>query len=170
MNMENYSYHKSLSSKDFKKLLTNLGIVAAVSSVTMFQANAIEPVHSEDASIHVKAEVQQSRKISGVITDKSGQPIIGANIVVKGTTNGTITDIDGKYSLEVPNNATLQVSYIGYLSQTIVVGNKRELNVSLAEDTQNLQEIVVVGYGTQKRINLTGAVEQVTSEVFDNRP
>ena len=99
-----------------------------------------------------KAEKQQdNNKVSGTITDKSGEPIIGANVVIKGTTNGTITDIDGNYALDVPVSAILQISYIGYLTQDVPVNGKQQINVRLVEDTQQLDEVVVVGYGTQKK-------------------
>lgn len=101
-----------------------------------------------------KAEQQQdNNKVSGTITDKSGEPIIGANVVIKGTTNGTITDIDGNYTLDVPVSAILQISYIGYLTQDVPVNGKQQINIRLVEDTQQLDEVVVVGYGTQKKGN-----------------
>lgn len=104
---------------------------------------------------------QDGKKLTGVVTDKQGLPIIGANIVVKGTTNGTITDIDGRYELDAPANATLVFSYIGYLSQEIAVNDRQEINIKLAEDTQNLDEVVVVGYGTMKKSDITGAVASI---------
>lgn len=119
----------------------------------------------------VKSVQQQgNKKVTGTITDPKGEPIIGANVVVKGSTNGTITDIDGHFSIEVTPNAILQVSYIGYVAQDVPVGNKNNLVISIHEDTQKLDEVVVVGYGSQKKVNLTGAVEQVTSDVFEGRP
>ena len=119
----------------------------------------------------VKTVQQQgNKKVTGTITDPKGEPIIGANVVVKGSTNGTITDIDGHFSIEVTPNAILQVSYIGYVAQDVPVGNKDNLVISIHEDTQKLDEVVVVGYGSQKKVNLTGAVEQVTSDVFEGRP
>ena len=115
------------------------------------------------------ASTQQSKRVKGTVVDKNGEPIIGANVVVKGTTNGTITDIVGNFSLEVADGALLEVSYIGYLNQEIKVGNQKQLAISLSEDTQNLDEVVVVGYGTQKKANLSGAVETVTSNMLQNR-
>lgn len=108
---------------------------------------------------------KQSKTISGIITDVWGEPIIGANIVEKGTTNGTITDIDGNFTLSVDNDAVLQISYIGYLKQEINATGKVTINITLEEDTKSLEEVVVVGYGVQKRQNLTGAVSSV---YFDN--
>lgn len=113
---------------------------------------------------------QTTMTVSGVVRDEKGEPVIGANVVERGTTNGTSTDVDGRFSIRIPSDAMLEVSFIGYVTQTVSVKGKTSLNIVLKEDAQGLEEVVVVGYGTQRRINLTGAVEQVTSEVFDNRP
>jgi len=105
--------------------------------------------------------------ITGVILDQKGEAVIGANVVVKGSDIGTVTDTDGKFSLQVPNeNATLQISYLGYKAQEIRVGNKRKIDVTLAEDNQLLNEVVVVGYGTMKKSDLTGAITSVSSETL----
>ena len=103
------------------------------------------------------------KRISGTVLDDNGEPIIGANVVEKGTTNGTITDLDGKFSLEVSNDAILQVSYIGYTDLNLPVGESSTLNISMREDTQALDEVVVVGYGVQKKMNLTGAISSIKS-------
>lgn len=113
---------------------------------------------------------QQTKRVSGVITDTHGEPVIGANVVVQGTTVGTITDLDGGFSLEVPAGAILDISYIGYTSQQIPVGNQTSFTVRLAEDSQALDEVVVVGFGTQKKVNLTGSVGTVDSEALTSRP
>ena len=94
---------------------------------------------------------QQGRKVQGVVLDSSQEPIIGANVLVKGTSIGTITDIDGRFTLEVPDNAVLVVSYIGYLSMELTPGSKTDLTISLKEDSQNLDEVVVVGYGVSRK-------------------
>ncbi len=107
--------------------------------------------------------------VSGTITDESGLSVIGTNIMEKGTKNGVISDLDGKFSLQVSPNAELQISYIGYITQTITVTENKVLNIVLKEDSRSLNEVVVVGYGTQKKVNLTGAVEQIDEEVFENR-
>lgn len=107
---------------------------------------------------------QNKRIVTGIVKDKLGETVIGANISVKGTTIGTITDIDGKFSIEVPEGALIQVSYIGFLSQEFPIGNKNTFDIVLQEDTQNLQEVVVVGYGTQKKVTLTGAVSAVNTD------
>ena len=126
-------------------------------------------IKAKEGATHSAQNNQQSKKVTGTVTDERGELIIGANVMVKGSNSGTITDIDGKFSLEVPEGAVLQISYIGYLSQEIPVGNKTSFTIVIKEDTKRLDEVVVVGYGTQKKVNLTGAVEQVTSEVFENR-
>ena len=108
---------------------------------------------------------QEGKRITGLVKDQLGDPIIGANVVVKGTTNGVITDIDGNFILQnVPANAVIQISYIGYLAQEIPVGNKSSFDILLLEDTQKLDEVVVVGYGTQKKVTLTGAVSAIQSD------
>ena len=110
---------------------------------------------------------QKNRKITGTITDPMGSPIIGANIIVKGSTQGTITDLDGKYSIEVGGNSILQISYIGYNTLEIPVTNQTKLNIKLQEDTQKLDEVVVVGYGTQTKREITGSITNVSSKDFN---
>ncbi|MDR0573886.1 MAG: TonB-dependent receptor [Tannerella sp.] len=121
--------------------------------------------------IQANAENQQQRKkITGVATDRTGEFVIGANVSVKGTSIGTITDIEGAFSLEVPPEGTLQISYIGYVAQEIPIGNQSTFNIILDEDTQALDEVVVVGYGTQKRSDITGSVTSVPKERLSNLP
>lgn len=108
--------------------------------------------------------------VSGTVTDASQLPMVGVSVTVDGTDDGTITGINGEYTITVPKNGSLTFSFIGYKSQTIAVGTRTTVNVQMAEDNTTLDEVVVVGYGTQKKANLTGAVEQVTSEVFEGRP
>ncbi|MDR1937437.1 MAG: TonB-dependent receptor [Tannerellaceae bacterium] len=116
------------------------------------------------------ARQPRSIPIKGTVSDATGEPIIGANIMEKGTNNGVISDINGGFSLNVSPNAVLTISYIGYVPQEITVGSKTSFAIVLRENTQNLSEIVVVGYGTQKRANLTGAVNTISSERISNRP
>ncbi|MDR2497751.1 MAG: TonB-dependent receptor [Tannerellaceae bacterium] len=110
------------------------------------------------------------RRLSGTVTDPHGEPIIGANVLEKGTTNGAVTDIDGKFTLSVRSGAILQVSYIGYVSLEVQVNNSSNLSISLREDSQLLNEVVVVGYGTQKKVNLTGALSTMNAGELENRP
>ena len=118
------------------------------------------------------AAVQQARKITGTLTDAVGEPIIGATVLEKGNpSNGTITDINGKFSLSVHPNAVISISYIGYITQNIKITNQTSLKVVMMDDTQALEEVVVVGYGSQKKANLTGAVSSVKmDEVLGDRP
>lgn len=108
---------------------------------------------------------QKGRHITGKVVDLTDSPLIGVNVVVEGTSSGTVTDQNGTYSLEnVPVDANLLFSYVGYLPRTVKTGNETLINIVLQEDTKKLDEVVVVGYGTQKRINLTGAVQNITSQ------
>ena len=101
----------------------------------------------------------QGRTITGVVLDTYGDPVIGANVIIRGTTQGSITDIDGKYTIEdVPNNAVLQFSYIGYITKDVPVGNLSNIDVVLQEDSQALEEVVVVGYGTMRKSDVTGSI------------
>ncbi|OJV86633.1 MAG: SusC/RagA family protein [Bacteroidia bacterium 44-10] len=122
-------------------------------------------------STQPQPQPQQTKKtISGTVTDKEGEAIIGANIVEKGTTNGTVTDVDGKFSLIVENDAMLHISYIGYLSQDINIIGRSSIDIILKEDTKALDELVVIGFGTQKKVNLTGSVGVVGAEMLEERP
>lgn len=112
---------------------------------------------------------QQKKIITGTVVDPNGEAVIGANVVVKGTTNGTITDMDGKFSLEVPEGAMLLVSYIGYGDYETKVGNQSNLSITLKEDSKALDEVVVVGYGTMKKKDLTGAVGAVKGDDLASR-
>lgn len=122
----------------------------------------------EDNKIVLLGKVQQDGKITGVVSDAFG-PIAGANVVVKGTTNGTITDMDGHFSLDAPKGAKLQISYIGYISKELTVGDKTDYAIELVEDSQALEEVVVVGYGTEKKVNVIGSIAQIGSEKLENR-
>ena len=109
---------------------------------------------------------QQANKVTGIVKDTNGEPIIGANVTVKGQSIGTITDIDGRFVLDAPKDAVLQITYIGYVSQEVKVSGKKEINVVLKEDTETLDEVVVIGYGTAKKSDLTGATTQIKPEAL----
>lgn len=113
---------------------------------------------------------QQGKRISGIVKDENGEPVIGANVIEKGTTNGVVTDIDGKYNLVVSQGSTLFISYIGYNNQEIKIGKNEVINIVLREDAKALDEVVVVGYGSVKKGNLTTAVTSVKSDALANRP
>lgn len=138
-----------------------------------FFTSGIVAAEVKSASPHADAieSILQERSINGKVVDPSGEPIIGANVVVKGTTNGTITDIDGNFTLNVPAECTLQVSYIGYNTQEIkVTASTTNINIKLVEDTETLEEVVVVGYGTQKKGSVATSITTVKSEQLQNRP
>lgn len=111
----------------------------------------------------------KTKKITGIVKDNNNEPIIGANVVEKGTTNGIITDMDGRFALEIPEDAVIRISYIGYNTQDLSVMNKTVLAVILTEDSKALEEVVVVGYGTQKKVNLTGSVSAISSADIKDR-
>ncbi len=113
---------------------------------------------------------QNKKRVTGVVTDAKGEPVIGANVVEAGTTNGSITDIDGNYILDVNDDATIQFSFIGYLSQSVSVKGKTVLNITLIDDTQALDEVVVVGYGTAKKSDLAGSVVRADLGTLQESP
>lgn len=142
------------------KVLKNTGLTFTVEGVNI--------ILSSSTAFNI---AQQDKKtISGRIVDRNGEPVIGVNVVEKGTTNGTITGMDGKFTLNVSPNATLMLSYIGYKAQEIAVNNRTQYNVVLDEDTEALDEVVVVGYGTMKKSSLTGSVTKVETEKLEGFP
>lgn len=154
--------------KDFRRYYVSkmmfLGAAMFLTSVGIASANPSSDMSDFSEASPVVAKKQQAKhSIKGVVEDALG-PIAGANVVEKGTTNGTITDMDGNFTLEVASNAILVVSYIGYQNQEISVNGQKDFKISLKEDSQALDEVVVVGYGTQKKVNLTGSVSSVNFE------
>ena len=113
---------------------------------------------------------QQANKVTGIVKDTNGEPIIGANVTVKGQSIGTITDIDGRFVLDAPKDAVLQITYIGYVSQEVKVSGKKEFTIVLKEDTKTLDEVVVVGFGTQKKSDLVDAISMATAKELEARP
>ena len=165
--MENYSIFSLGNSPRKRKLLSaipvTLSLLIAASATSMASAS-VTPGITKTATVNAS-------NVTGVVVDASGVPLIGVNVLEKGTTNGTITDFDGKFTLNVSSpNAKLVISYIGYVSQEVSVPKNGELKVVLKEDTETLEEVVVVGYGTQKKANLSGSVSSVDSEQLQNRP
>ena len=148
--------------KNESKLLSLQGIAKASAFcllLSAFSVNAAMVAPAPAGTVDEVMAVQQGKKVTGVVIDGTGEPVIGANVVVKGTTNGTITDFDGNYTIEgVSANDVLVISYIGYLSQEVPVGNQSMIKVTLKEDTQTLDEVVVVGYGTMKKSDVTGSI------------
>lgn len=136
----------------------------------VFNNNYIS-LYKKPADVIAEVPQQSKRRISGKIVDSMGTSIIGANILEKGTTNGTITDVDGNFTLHVSDNPTLVISYIGYTTVEIKPGNRQTVDIVLKEDAESLDEVVVVGYGTQKKVNLTGSVSTVKyNKELENRP
>lgn len=115
-------------------------------------------------------KIQQRREVTGTVTDMNNEPLIGVNVVEKGTTNGTVTNVDGNFSLDVAINSVIVFSYTGFTEQETMWDGQSVMNIVLHEDSELLDEVVVVGYGTQRKVNLTGAVEQISNESFENRP
>jgi TonB-linked SusC/RagA family outer membrane protein len=116
------------------------------------------------------ADAQQRVSVSGVVTDAGGEPLIGATVLVKGATTGTATDVNGKFSIYARPGDVLQVSYVGYAAKAVAVGSSVALSIVLDEDEKTLGEVVVVGYGTQRRINLSGSVDQVSAKQLEAKP
>lgn len=127
-------------------------------------------VSQESEKIVSAKDLQQKKSVTGKITDHNGEAIIGANIIEVGTTNGTVTDVDGNFSLDVEENAALRISYIGYLEQTIDTSGRTTIQIVLLEDTKALDELVVIGYGTVKRRDVTTAVSTISLEDLNERP
>ncbi len=141
----------------FKQVNRNIHVQRAVPDT-----QPLEPILTTEAVVDVI--------VSGIVTDESGVPLPGASITVLGTTTGTVTDIDGNYTISVPDGATLVFSYIGYESKTVEVGAQTTLNISLSQDAASLEEVVVIGYGTQKKRDVTGSVVRADIEAFRESP
>lgn len=148
---------------DIKDIMELIARQAAVSYV--LKAN-----HQVVLSLATVNQQKDVVKITGKVIDDQGEGVIGANVMEKGTTNGTITNMDGEFSLEVPNKATIQISYIGFNTQEIPVNGQKSFTIRMTEDTQSLDEVVVVGYGTQKKLNVTGAVATLKNEELVKSP
>lgn len=159
--------------KSAKNSSSSMARMIAGASLAFF-ASGIVIAANESSSPHADAieSILQQKTINGKVLDATGEPIIGANVLVKGTTNGTITDIDGNFTLNVPTECVLQISYIGFNTQEIkVTSTTNDITVNLKEDSKTLEEVVVVGYGTQKKVNLSGSLSTINvSELTESRP
>ena len=133
------------------------------------KTNCAESIRSPLGEMLCLAAFAQERSITGTVVDEANEPIIGANITELGTTNGVITDFDGNFTLKVQADAKIQISFIGYIMQTVAVGNRTHFDIVLKEDTKTLDEVVVVGYGTMKKSDLTGSIASVSSEKLASR-
>ena len=116
------------------------------------------------------AQSAQKQKVTGTVTDEAGEPLIGVTVIENGASVGAITDLDGRYTLDAAPNATLTFSYVGYLTQNVKLGGRSNLNITLKEDNALLDEVVVVGYGIQRKSDVTGALTRVNEEQLNNRP
>ncbi|MEX2028767.1 MAG: TonB-dependent receptor [Candidatus Curtissbacteria bacterium] len=143
------------------KLIGDKNTESISSGSYLFTANNLV-----EGLIAQEAEIQ----VTGTVSDDNGDPLPGASVRVAGTSTGTVTDMNGKYSITVSEEATLVFSFIGFITQEVAVGNRSEINISLKADVSSLEEVVVVGYGTKKKINLTGAVSTASGEDIANRP
>ena len=116
--------------------------------------------------------LQQQKSVTGTVTDESGEPLPGVTVLVKGTTQGTVTNMDGYYTISnVPKDATLQFSFVGMITREVEIGSQATVDITMNADAIGIEEVVAVGYGTQKKINLTGAISQVKSADFiEERP
>ncbi|MEN6323644.1 MAG: TonB-dependent receptor [Proteiniphilum sp.] len=152
-------FMKKSSYKHFS-LIMRMTLLLLFINVLYSAANISDNLSGEIASLTVQ---QQKKQIRGIVTDENGDAVIGANIIERGTTNGTITDVNGNFTLSVAENAVIQISYIGYLEQNINTAGKTTINITLREDTKTLQELVVVGYGVQQKQTLTGAVSAISA-------
>ena len=144
-----------------KAKLVVMGLLGLSPVFFVAHATASDVSHQMNNGIQVVENLQQEKKVTGTVNDQQGISVPGAAVQVKGTTIGTVTDIDGNFELEVPSGAVLVISYIGMQSQEIVVGNKTVFNIVLTENNIGLDEVVVVGYGTQKKATLTGSISSV---------
>ncbi|OUO54944.1 SusC/RagA family protein [Parabacteroides sp. An277] len=147
----------------FKRFLHAVPLIAGISLANAAWA-------ADEVPGVIAMAQQQAVEISGTVVDPHGEPLMGVNVVEVGTTNGTMTDMDGRFTLSVPSNATLQFSYIGYASQDVQVNGQRTINITLQEDSQNLDELVVVGYGTVRKADLAGSVSVLSSKSFKDQP
>ncbi|MDO5524298.1 MAG: TonB-dependent receptor plug domain-containing protein, partial [Bacteroidia bacterium] len=164
------------NAKDVSEILdvifSNTGLTYKVldKQIVVYESKGASPFKEIERTVSTNIQQQTGKQITGRIVDAQGESIIGANIVEAGTTNGTVTDIDGNFSLNVANNASITISYIGFLSQTVNTTGRTSFDIVLQEDTKALDEVVVIGYGTRQRRSITGAVDQVVSDMFENRP
>lgn len=142
------------------KILSGTGINYELEGThIILTTEAIKDLHAQ----------QQAKTVTGTVTDVSGEPIIGANIRIKGTTTGTITDIDGNFSIKAEPQSVIEVSYIGYLTQETVINNQKSIRFLLKEDRKTLDEVVVIGYGVQKKADLTGSVANINTEKLNTQ-
>lgn len=150
--------------KKYKRTFASL-----ILSLFFFGTPSIAFAQSQSGNLNAPQQSSQSI-VKGTIKDATGEPLIGVSVVIKGTTNGTMTDTDGQFSISCKKNDVLLVSYVGFLPQEIAVGNKTNIQITLVEDSKMLDEVIVIGYGTTTRKSAVGAVDQVKSDIIEDRP
>lgn len=163
-------FKKRMLASANRRLLSIPLCMTALSFMTSVCASANVVAGVEVREMVNTIQQQQRRPVKGTIVDRKGEPVIGANVVEKGTTNGTITDVNGFFDLSVHPDAVLVISYIGYTKQEIPVKGERAVNVTLLDDSETLDEVVVVGYGSQRKSSLTAAVTTVDTKAIENVP
>lgn len=155
-----------LDIKSLKKPFQLISLIVALFILSTIQLSAGSSIHSKEISSQ-----QQQRTVSGTVTDDTGDQLPGVTVVIKGTSKGTVTDIDGKYTISnIPENASLRFSFVGMQSQEVSVGNQTVINIEMGLDAIGLEEVVAVGYGTQKKATLTGSVASIGSEDIIKAP
>lgn len=162
----------NVKSESVDRILNEVSDKAALSYTISDKQIHVSKITNKAARESMGAVQQEGRTISGTVSDKNGDPLIGVSVIVKDSKIGTVTDLDGKYSIVVSgNNPVLVVSYVGYVSQDLRVGERKTVDVVLDENNQLLDEVVVVGFGTQKKVNLTGSVASINfSDQVQSRP
>lgn len=155
-----------------KKSKSKKGITFHAVGMLVVSCCMAAPVMAESIVSETQAFVlaEQSHKVSGIVLDETGEPLIGVSVLIEGTSSGTITDFDGKFILDVQPKSTLVISYVGYQTQKIQVGNQKSLTVKMKSDNELLDEVVVIGYQTIKRKDLTGSVASVKGESITAMP
>jgi len=170
-----FSYRNVVVDSEKNITISKTGTVSSILDEVLSGRNLIYNIVSSQSIVisdkrQTGDEKKTIKKISGIITDDNEEPIIGASIVEKGSGKGTVSDTDGNFSLEVSEDAVVQVSYIGYISRDIPVVGKNTLNIQMQENTNLLEEVVVIGYGTAKKGDLTTAISTVSNKDIDRRP
>lgn len=157
---------------NYINITTNLFVACLfIFHSSLHAQTANRPIVDGDRSTQTSAsrDNNTSKRINGIVVDRTGEPVIGATVKEKGAARGTITNVNGNFNLDISNDAILQISYIGYIPQEIQTKNQKEFRITLTEDVQTLKEVIVVGYGAQKKENLTGAVASLEGKTIENR-
>lgn len=156
----------NFTSKSFvvRMLVIPAGLLACCALTTL------DVAAKNDIPKTISLQVRTKIQVNGTVTDATGEPLMGATILEKASGNGTITDMDGHFSLAVPSDAVLSINYLGYKTQEILVNGKTSFKIILDDDSEKLEEVVVVGYGIQRKVNLSGSVDQINAKQLEARP